>query len=335
MNDLVKTQHFSKDIELINNLVSFVPKNVNLIEPFAGAGNLIQAFPQYNWEAYDIEPKCASIEQRDTLTNPPSYINKWVVTNPPYLAKNKANDLSLFYQYPDYDDLYKISIHTILEAEGGILIVPINFLADEKSKKIRNEFFNKFTILQLNLFTTQMFDNTTYNVCSFFFIKNSKEFSSIEIPTTIFPQKENFILQLSKNSDWRIGGDMLSELKTCKNIFTRLTLAKPNPENGYITNITIDCIDKEGQPLHFYYADEPYYGKNSDRSIASLVSSVELDVDMQKSIIELANQLINDYRVKCSNVCFTKYRDRNRKRIGFKEAYSFASLAYHKIIVRH
>lgn len=332
MTDITKTQHFSKDIELIDNLIQFVPKNACLIEPFAGSGSLIDIFPNHNWEAYDIDPKCSLAKEQDTLLNPPLYKDKWVITNPPYLAKNKASDLKVFYQYPDYDDLYKIAIHTILESEGGILIVPINFLADEKSKKIREKFFSNFTILQLNLFTTQMFENTTYNVCSFFFSRKVNNSTYIEIPTTIFPQKENFILSLSKDSDWRIGGDMLSELKKCKNIFNRLTMSKPNPENGYITNITIDCIDKEGQPLHFYYADEPYYGKDSDRSVASLVSSVELDANMQKNIIELANQLINDYRVKCNNMCFTNYRDRNRKRIGFKEAYSFASLAYNKII---
>ena len=44
---------------------------------------------------------------------------------------------------------------------------------------------------------------------------------------------------------------MLSNLKRCKNIFTRLTLATPNPKEGYITNITINCIDKEKEPLHF------------------------------------------------------------------------------------
>ena len=30
---------------------------------------------------------------------PPNYHEKWVITNPPYLAKNKAKDKTLFNQY--------------------------------------------------------------------------------------------------------------------------------------------------------------------------------------------------------------------------------------------
>lgn len=55
-----------------------------------------------------------------------------------------------------------------------------------------------------------------------------------------------------------------------------------------------------------------------------------LDDLQQKQIIEKANQLITAYRQDCFNLCFTNYRDRdrNRKRISFKEAYDFASLSY-------
>lgn len=335
MNDILKTQHFSEDFTLIENLISFIPNEAQLIEPFAGSGSLIKLFPFHNWEAYDIDPQYTNIQIRDTLISPPDYHNKWVITNPPYLAKNKATDFTIFSKYNDYDDLYKIAIHTILEADGGILIVPINFLADEKSKKIREEFFNIFDICQLNFFTTQMFENTTYNVCSFAFMRKTIQRSVIQIPTTIFPNKTCFTLTLAQESDWRIGGEMLSNLKRCKNIFTRLTLATPNPKEGYITNITINCIDKEKEPLHFYYAEKPYYGKESDRSIATFVSSVKLDIELQQKIISKANQLINEYRIECNNMCFTNYRDRNRKRIGFKEAYLFASLAYYQIINIH
>ncbi|MDD6941285.1 MAG: hypothetical protein SOV80_02740 [Bacilli bacterium] len=48
MIDITKTQHFSKDIELIDNLIQFVPKDAYLIEPFAGSGNLIDIFPNHN-----------------------------------------------------------------------------------------------------------------------------------------------------------------------------------------------------------------------------------------------------------------------------------------------
>ena len=263
---------------------------------------------------------------RDTLINIPNYKNKWVITNPPYLAKNKATNHDIFNLYPKYDDLYKIAIHTILSANGGILIIPVNFFADEKSKYIRQEFFDNFDIVHCNIFTEQMFEYTAYNVCSFSFRKKIKKDNLITFPVIIFPKEEKHMITLEKQYDWRIGGRYLQQIKNTPKLFTRLTKDNLNP-SGYITNIKIICIDKTNEPLHFVF-DEPYYGLDTDRTIATLVSSIELSIDMQKKIIEKANQLISDYRKDCFNLCFTNYRDRNRKRIGFKEAYDFASLSY-------
>ena len=50
---------------------------------------------------------------------------------------------------------------------------------------------------------------------------------------------------------------------------------------------------------------------------------------IQDNLDDIQNHLQNsDYQQKVYNLCFTNYRDRNRKRIGFKEAYDFASLSY-------
>ena len=45
------------------------------------------------------------------------------------------------------DDLYKISMKTMLEADGGLLIIPTNFFTDERSIDIRNQFLSVFQIL--------------------------------------------------------------------------------------------------------------------------------------------------------------------------------------------
>ena len=219
----------------------------------------------------------------------------------------------------------------MLSAEGGILIIPVNFFADEKSKEIRQEFFNTFDIIRCNIFTEQMFEHTTYNVCSFSFKRKNNKNDAITFPVITFPQKEAHTLTLEKQYDWRIGGRYLRQIKNAPKLFTRLTKANPNPK-GYITNIKIICIDKTNEPLHFTI-DSPYYGLDTDRTVATLVSSTELSFDMQKRIVEKANQLITDYRKDCFNLCFTNYRDRNRKRIGFKEAYDFAALSYNLLMM--
>ena len=109
MTDLNKTQHYSKNNLLLDGLTSFIPKNAFIIEPFYGQGDLVKDFSIK--EYYDIAFPIGSPHYRDTLLNPPIYENKWIITNPPYLAKNKAKDKTVFNFY-DYDDLYKIAIST-------------------------------------------------------------------------------------------------------------------------------------------------------------------------------------------------------------------------------
>lgn len=73
-------------------------------------------FPNHSWETYDIQDNLGATAQ-DTLLNPPDYKNKWVITNPPYLTKNKAKDKTIFNKY-DVDDLYKATLKSILNCDG-------------------------------------------------------------------------------------------------------------------------------------------------------------------------------------------------------------------------
>ena len=168
MADIDRTKHYTtRAAQICDNLVKYIPDDVLLIEPFVGDGDLLSLFPNHNWELYDFDDKGNNIVQ-DTLVIPPDYSNKWVITNPPYLARNKAKDKTIFDQY-QVDDLYKASLISLLECEGGILIIPTNFFTDERTGAIRKTFLNKFEVLELNIFTEPVFDTTTYSVCSFSF----------------------------------------------------------------------------------------------------------------------------------------------------------------------
>jgi hypothetical protein len=59
---------------------------VNIIEPFAGNGDLLNFLERdkYNIECYDIDPKNDYIKHQDTILNPPDFGGKFVFTNPPY-----------------------------------------------------------------------------------------------------------------------------------------------------------------------------------------------------------------------------------------------------------
>ena len=89
---------------ILQNMV--IPEGINhIIEPFVGKGDLLNFLKnkdKYNLELYDIEPSFddflsrsgKKVIQKDTLEDPPCYDEKFVLTNPPYLARNKNTNKS-------------------------------------------------------------------------------------------------------------------------------------------------------------------------------------------------------------------------------------------------
>lgn len=104
---------------------SLRPKNVKVLEPFAGAG-LLYSYLDEDWEGYDIDPKLDSVKQRDTIQNfPKGY--EICITNPPYFAKTtisrKKVNLSIKYQ-----DLYLDCLELMLNnCDYVAAIIPSTF----------------------------------------------------------------------------------------------------------------------------------------------------------------------------------------------------------------
>jgi len=80
---------------ILEGFQEFKMKDQDIIEPFTGVGSLVEwlKINEYtnNVIQYDITPRTVDTIQRDTLVYPPDYTNKWIVTNPPYIARNKNN----------------------------------------------------------------------------------------------------------------------------------------------------------------------------------------------------------------------------------------------------
>jgi len=120
---------------ILQGLERFV-KNKKIIDPFAGNQNLFfwaqknkcKTIIGFDFDENYVDNK--KVLLNDSINNPKKY--GFVLTNPPYLHKNKAdkktkkNFFSGFYS--SFEDLYQISIYSILDSEEGILIVPLNFL---------------------------------------------------------------------------------------------------------------------------------------------------------------------------------------------------------------
>lgn len=317
--DLEKTTHYTTHAELVcKNLIELIPKNAILVEPFVGQGDLVALFPDHIWEIYDINSTYPGVIQQDTLLNPPDYSDKWVITNPPFLARNKAQNKILFDRY-NLDDLYKIALNTVLNADGGLFIIPTNFFTDERSGEIRRKFLSNFIIDKINIFTIPVFDSTTYSVCAFVFHKaiNTKQ----EISISIYPENKHTIITIAEEYDYRIAGDFYASLDTQENYFGRLTATTTNN----ITKLKLYALDTRTEKIHITYGEDPYVGKNTDRVYLTFTTDKVLNEDIQKRLCENFNNTLTAFRNKYYDLGMTNYRDYNRKRIGFNFAYKLLS----------
>ncbi|MEK7211446.1 MAG: hypothetical protein AAB731_02335, partial [Patescibacteria group bacterium] len=296
-------------------------ENKEVVDPFAGNQDLI------NWSknnkckkiiGFDYDQNLIDNKKvflNDSINSPKNY--KFVCTNPPYLHKNKASSdiKEKFFSgaHSNFEDLYQVSIFSVLNSDEGIIIVPLNFLCAENSKKIRELFFERFEILRLNIFSEQVFDDTTYNVISFYYRKKQKMSDKNIIGATIYPENKKIKLRLEKKYNWQFGGDFINKIKNTKNslgIF-RLTedylksgeyeveVALQNIKDTKILKISNDikesleknilflrAIDsKNGKKIQLEdireYKVAGLVGKNTSRNMAHLIFKEEIPIDEQ------------------------------------------------------
>lgn len=327
MTDLEKTIHYTtKAQEICANLIRYIPEDAILVEPFVGDGNLISLFPNHTWERYDIEEKPNATKQ-DTLLQPPVYINKWVITNPPYLAKNKAKEKTIFNKY-DVDDLYKATLLSILDCEGGILIIPTNFITDERTGAVRKKFLSQFEILEMNVFTRPVFETTTYSVCSFAFKRTKDVQKEQNFYINIKPKEEQVKVSLLSQYDFRLAGDFFDKVQSVKIQFGRLV---GSTSKDYITNIHLYGLDTRENRIRVEYDEKPYEGKNTDRIYATLTCKCPLTKEEELRLIERFNEKLEQFRKTYYDLPMTNYRDYDRKRISFTFAYQLMSIVYNEI----
>jgi hypothetical protein len=326
-------QFYTKNYDYILQNIN-IPKNIkNIIEPFAGEADLIEYINKYdnkyNVNMFDIDPKKEDIIQRDTLLNPPEYKGKFVLTNPPYLARNKSDNKEIYDKY-NVNDLYKCFIVNIIDdpCDGGILIIPLNFISSIRKNDVllRERFLSIYSIIQINIFEEQVFSDTSCTVCSLLFDNNQNNTNDINID--IYPSKINIKTKLNKENNYTIGGEIYKLPKNDKYTIKRLTSKNLSEKN---TNIQIKCIDDNSKSMicakyendenELFIDDTP---KCSARGYLTLIINPPINENKQKKLVNDFNTYLKDNRKKYNSLFIANYRESSdiaRKRISFDLVY--------------
>jgi len=345
-------------------------KNKEVSDPFAGNQDLLnwaknnkcKKFIGFDCDKKYIDEK--NVFLNDSINSHKDY--KFICTNPPYLHKNKATKKikEKFFsgENSHFEDLYQVSISSILNCEEGIIIVPLNFLCAENSKKIRELFFAKFEIIKLNIFSEQVFEDTTYNVISFYFKRKKKISDKNVIEAVIYPENKRIKLMIDKRYGWQFGGDFIYKIKNVKNELGVFRLTEDYLKSGeYEVEVALQNIkdkkvlklsdeikkllgknilflraidSKNGKKIQLEdirkYKISGLVGKNTSRNMAHLIFKKEVSISEQIELMKKFNDELSINREKYLSFFLTNFRDNNRKRISFDFAYKFLNLIYYE-----
>jgi hypothetical protein len=210
---------------------------------------------------------------------------------------------------------------------------------------LRKLFLEKYRILLLNIFEEQVFEDTSYTVCSFQFeLKNNLE-NNLEnnmLNIVIYPKNKKIIYELNDANNYIIGGDIYN--LPLKNEYKIARLTKKNyeksVENNSITNIFVKCIDDNDDNkigLSFVSNKNIYIDDTSNqtaRTYASLIIEPSISIDKQKELILKFNKYLEEYRDNYNSLFLTNYRESKniaRKRISFDLVYSLSEYILEKL----
>jgi hypothetical protein len=332
-NKKIRGQFYTTNYEYILEGLPQPPSNIRcIIEPFAGKGDLL------NWikadlpiEAYDIEPKRSDIITRDTLLYPPNYTDAWVITNPPYLARNKNDNKEIYEKY-ETNDLYKCFLNSLVDCSGGILIIPSGFFLSPRDIDVRcrHNFMKQYRILKVKYFEQQVFEDTSTTVVAFAFEKSNHELTEQDVEWEHLPSKETRNFTMKAEYGWIVGGEIYNLKGNVK--VRRHIEGQPLKENEQQTFMTLHALDTgmmNGRISMIYHEGYVYPAKDCSRATATLrVQGMVLSEEEQKELCDKFNEFIEQKREETWSLFLPQYRESKeyaRKRIPFELAYLIVS----------
>jgi len=289
--------------QLIGNQIHFLPnKDIEIIDPFCGDWDLLNFMGSKgfkNLTGYDIDSKYPRSIKRDTLLDAPDYKGQWIVTNPPYQINRKHKDKTVFKKFKT-DDLYKAAILSIMSCEGGIMVLPLNFICGSRSE-IRKKFFYKYEIIKAIIFEEPIFENTSVPICTIVF-KKKKELAceeEIVLPIEFYPDVVKQDFRILFKYDYRIGTDFFDKFKK----YTKIKISMLYSGQSQNSNLHIRLNDKNTSDEAISLTYDPnklfsdrYYDVNTLRFPKIDGFDKDSELFIAKKFNEIITHLRKEYR---------------------------------------
>lgn len=274
-------------------------RTVRVLEPFAGANNIIRALQEHGYAkdfaSFDIDPRNAQVWRRDTLSSFPRGFDV-CVTNPPWLAKNSAHRRGLWFPDTSFDDLYKFSLDIALaHCPYVAAIIPATYL---QSKLFRDRVE---TVIFLH--DEGMFSDTENPVCLALFVPQSAAL-------TIY------------HDDHRVGS--FDELRAClpkPRTRRAITFNHPEGELGFV------AFDGTQAPSIKFCKGEELAGYTISHS-SRMITRIKTDLQLNDRLITTLNRRLAEFRQQTQDVFLTPFKGlrkdgKYRRRMDYSLARDF------------
>ena len=285
------------------------------VDPFAGDGHLLELAQKMGFEiqGHDIDENiCASKqwgEPNDSIRRVIRHEQAFVLTNPPYLAKNSAKRMkSPMVEYFEagfiptlddsrlnvLDDLFKLAIEqTLAKYDDSIWIVPEAGIQDLDDLPHWKDRLHSVTILEDN-----PFDDTEHPVCVMIF-------SASKPIQEIWKNDE----LLGKYDELKKEHDEFSK-RPSKSIPMKF-----NEPSGVLGYRAVDGTREDGSMrIRFCREEELGYSRKDIKRTSRHMTyiGVNLHGDVLDATIERANLLIDEYRKRTHDVFLTAFMGNNK-----------------------
>ena len=344
-------KYYSTNKELIHNIniSPYLDNETLIIEPFYGDGDLLNMFEidneiiinditEINTATIKDKLNIVKILNKDSLKKClwKKYENDiFIITNPPYKAKNKlSKELKENYAKlltNNINDLYLIFINQLIKypIKGGFIIIPSNFIFGKRNN-IYNEFIKVYSIITLNIYEKQTFKDTSQSVISLLFVSKEQNINEEETKIYLHRKEEiiNIPLQLYNKIIYRDFKDWLKhDNKNIKHL--KISRLFNKSDDMFASNIRVSLLDYN---MYAFYANEIIQEKETDRSFISVCFNKEFTKEEQLKLIEIFNEKLTKIRNKTYSLILTSYREFDRKRLSFNEAFEILKYAVNKQI---